>query len=44
MDLKEVRCDILDWIHQAQARAKKQALVVMNLWIPQNVGNFLTNL
>jgi hypothetical protein len=30
MDLKEIRCDVLDWTGfiQLQARAKKQALVI----------------
>jgi len=33
----------MDWIELAQDRDRWWALVstVMNLWIPQNVGNFL---
>ena len=35
----------LDWIDQAQDRNRWQALVnaVMNFWVLQNVGNFLTS-
>jgi hypothetical protein len=46
MDLQEVGCGgRLDWIDQAQDRDSWWALVnaVMNIWIPQNAGNFLTN-
>ena len=34
----------MDWIDLAQERDKCQALMntVMNLWVPQNAGNFLT--
>ena len=34
----------MDWIELAQARDRWQALVivVMNLRVPQNAGNFLT--
>jgi hypothetical protein len=34
----------MDWIDQAEDRDKWWALVdmVMNLWVPQNVGDFLT--
>ena len=33
----------MDWIELAQDRGRWQALVsaVMNLWVPQNVGDFL---
>ena len=33
-----------DWVELAQDRDGWQALVneVMNLWVPQNAGNFLT--
>jgi hypothetical protein len=36
MDLKEVGCEVIDWIKLAQDREKWRALVnaVMNLWIP----------
>jgi hypothetical protein len=35
----------MDWIELAQDRDRWQALVnvLMNLWVPQNAGNFLTN-
>jgi hypothetical protein len=35
MDLREIRWEILDWIHLAQNTAQRQALVnkVMKLWI-----------
>jgi hypothetical protein len=35
----------MGWIDLAQNRDKWQAFVnvVMNLWVPQNVGNFLTS-
>ena len=36
MDLKEVRCEDMDWIEVAQDRDRCQALVnaAMNLWVP----------
>jgi hypothetical protein len=35
----------MDWIDMAQDRDRWRALVsaVMNLWVPQNAGNFLTS-
>jgi hypothetical protein len=43
MDLKEIGFRIVDWIHLAQDRDRWQAVVnmVMNLRVPQNVGEFL---
>jgi len=37
--------DGMDWINLAQERGWWQAPVnaVMNLWVPQNAGNFLSN-
>jgi len=44
MNLQEVGCGCMDWIELTEVRDRWQALVnaVMNLWVPQNVGNFLT--
>jgi hypothetical protein len=35
----------MDWIDMAHDRDRWQTLVsvVMNLWVPQNVGDFLTS-
>jgi len=45
MDLKGVGFGGVDWIELAQGRDMWRAVVsaVMNLWVPQNTGNFLTS-
>jgi hypothetical protein len=44
-DLQEVGCGGVDWIELAKDWDRWQALVnaVMNLQVPSNAGNFLTN-
>jgi len=45
MDLQEVGFGDMDWIEVAQDRGRWRELVnpEVNLWVPQNVGNFLTS-
>ena len=45
MDLQEVGCGYIDWIRLAQDRERWRTLVsaVMNLRVPWNAGNFLTD-
>ena len=45
MDVQEVGCGYMDWIGLAQGRDRWRTLVsaVMNLRVPWNVWNFLTN-
>lgn len=46
MDFKELDQECMDWIYLAYDGDKLQAVVktVMNLWVQQYVGNFLTSL
>ena len=45
MDLPRVGCEGMDWIDLAQDRDRWWALVngVMNIRVPNNVGNFLSS-
>jgi hypothetical protein len=46
MDLKAVSWEGMGWIHLDQDRYSWWAVVkvVVNLWVPSSVGNFLTSL
>jgi hypothetical protein len=43
VNVKEIECEVVDWIHLAQDRHQSQAVVstVISHCVPQNVGNFL---
>jgi hypothetical protein len=45
MDLSKIGWDSMDWIDLAQNRDQWRALLsmVMNLWVPQNAGKFLSS-
>jgi hypothetical protein len=45
MDLQKLGWGGMDWIDVAEDRDRWWVLVsaVMNLWVPQNAGNFLTS-
>jgi hypothetical protein len=45
MDLREMKCDGIDWIHLAQDRNQWRALVkaVMNFRVPCNVRKYLSS-
>jgi hypothetical protein len=45
LDLMEIILEVLAWIHLAQGREYRLAVVstVMNLWVPKKAGNFLTS-
>jgi hypothetical protein len=45
MDLREIKCVVMDWTDLAQDRDLWRALVntAINLRVPQNVGKFLSS-
>jgi hypothetical protein len=45
MDLREVGCEEVDWMHLAQDRGHWWVLMntVMSLWVPLKAGNFMTS-
>jgi hypothetical protein len=45
MDHRDIGWEVVNWIHLAQDRDQWRTLVttVINLWIPQKAGNFLTS-
>jgi hypothetical protein len=45
MDLREIGCEGVDWVHLSQERDQWWALVniVMNLQVPLKAGNFLSS-
>jgi hypothetical protein len=45
MNLKEIECEHMDWIHLVQDRVQGKSLVdmVMNLQAVQKMGDFLNN-
>jgi hypothetical protein len=44
MDLRKIGWEGMNWIHLTHDKDQWQALIntVMNLWVQQNAGNFLT--
>jgi hypothetical protein len=46
LDVREIWLDVMDWNDLAQDRDQWRAVVntVMNLWVPWNVGKFLSSL
>jgi hypothetical protein len=45
MNLREIGRSYVDWIHLAQNKDQRRALVnsIMNLSVPQNAGKFLSS-